>query len=207
MTAVQEAFRRALDDVKTRDAPRGTHRRNLRVVHAALRALDKGGPPAPLDRIIYTARKLARQWCSYTAPGERRPGRRAELRSTWASRASRLAQLDPEARARTLAEMAAAMGPDDPRHDWDRARYLLGQAAAHPEHFAGLTANPKLPWPGPAAFFVCALEELAAASPGERQELHTVMADQWDGQPAGLMQVLASWIARSAPGEPWRGDP
>jgi hypothetical protein len=197
-TTMQEAFRKALDGLETQEELRRIDRRKVRVLQAALCAAEHSpSPEVRLDKLIYAARKLAQRWCSFAIPGGARPGCLEELRRGWALLLSQLAPLSHEQRVNVLSEMASAMGPGDTRHDCDRARYLMGQAASRPECFAGLETNPWIPWPGPAAFYVHAMEELAGWPPGERQDLHAVLTERWDGQPLGLFQVLGSWLARN----------
>jgi hypothetical protein len=90
--------------------------------------------------------------------------------------------------------MAAAMRPESVKHDGQRFLYLTRQAAAHPERFVGLTSSPHVPWPGPASFFVHAVEELEEAAADERAELHRFLEEQWTDEPLWLIRVLASWV-------------
>ena len=195
---MQEAFRRALDQLEQDDHVPQLDPRNLTVLHLAAQdgSATPGltNPDAQVGKLIYRARKLASRWCSYARPNQDVPWVLETLRDDWVVFARQLALVSQPQRIQALWELACTMRPGTVKFDADRFRYLTHRAAALPDHFVGLTASPHIPWPGPASFLVHAVEELEAASAEERGELHRIIDEQWTDEPLWLIDALVGWV-------------
>lgn len=195
---MQEAFRRALDELEQEKHAPGLDPRILTVLHAAIEDRPSA-PDAPTSatrvaRLVYRARRIAERWCSYARPNSDAPALLNALRDDWVVLVRQLGALSHRDRVRVLWEMACAMKPDNLKYDGQRFFYLTRRAGARPELFVGLTSSPHIPWPGPASFFVHAVEELEGASAEERAELHRQLDAEWRDQPLWLIHALASWV-------------
>ncbi len=195
---IQEAFLRALDELEHEHQKPHLDARNLKVVHTAIRgcSAESHGPPSEIEeaKLFYSARRLARRWCSYARPCRDRTAELNLLRDEWVVFARQLATLSSVKAALTLWEMARAMKPEDVKHDAERGQYLMRQAMTHPVLFEGLTSSVCIPWPGPASFFVHAVEELEGASAGERLELHRFLEEQEGDEAVWLIHAVVQWL-------------
>jgi hypothetical protein len=195
---MQEAFLRALEQLDQARREPQLDLRTLKVLHAAApddpTERPRGAADALHAKLVYSARRLAGRWCSYTRGCSEAPGLLDALRDLWVVFARQLGSLTPRQRALVLWEMASATRPESVKHDGERLRYLTRRASTDPDLFVGLTSCSQIPWPGPAAFFVHAIEELEGASADERAGLHCLITEQWNGEPGWLMFVLAGWV-------------
>jgi hypothetical protein len=195
---MQEAFQRALDQLDPGHEQPRLDARNLKVLQLATGAghtiLSPSAPQIGEAKLVYGARRLARRWCGYARPGHASPRLLDALRDDWVLFARQWVALPSRQRVLLLWDLAAAMQPENLKHDADRGRYLTRQAASHPELFIGLTSCPEIPWPGPASFLVHAVEELEAASASEREEFHRSLHEDWEDAPFWLIHALAEWL-------------
>ncbi|HZT06074.1 MAG TPA: hypothetical protein VFC51_03520 [Chloroflexota bacterium] len=195
---MQEAFRRALDQLEADPEEGRLDAGTLRLLHSAVR---RSGPEsatttaeAHVEKLVYSARKIARRWCSFAHAGQDSCRLLNALRNEWVVLVRQLETLPEHQRVLVLWEIVGAMEPQDVRHDGDRCRYLVRQAAAHPDRFAGLIDSRYIPWPGPASFLVHAIEELEDATAMERLALHRRIDEQWRDEPLWLISLLACWL-------------
>jgi hypothetical protein len=195
---MQEAFRRALDQLEQDHQEPNLDVRNLRIVHSAAPTTDPQSTLKVSDgeasKLVYAARKLARRWCNYARPGQDSACALNALRDEWLVLTRQIARLPDVQGVQLVWELARAMQPESTRHDADRFRYLTRRAAAHPELFVGLASSPHLPWPGPATFLVHAVEELEGASAEERADFHRLLGQQWEDRPFWFIEALSGWI-------------
>jgi hypothetical protein len=204
---LQEAFHRALDERARDQHARPVDPRILAMLQGARQDDDSGQespvPDAQLAKLVYRARKLAHRWCQYARPHHDSSALLGGLRDEWVVFARQISALPHQQRVLVLWEMASAMRPEQIRHDAERFRYLSAQAAVRPDAFEGLMASPRIPWPGPASFFIHAIAELEDASDMERSTLHRFIEDHWSDEPLWLLHALAWWVAQhTAPAWP-----
>lgn len=208
---VEEAFQAALDRIARRHASPHLDSRNIQVV-AGARFKSRGSPmsisPPALAKLVYAARKLGRQWSSYTNPGGDSLERLGRLQDDWTVLAVALANIPTDQQVDVLDGFVQGLDFGDRQGLERKRRYVDRQRMRFPEQFAGFAAIPSVTSTTRTAFVVHALEELDGSPLDERHRLHAVLAQAAPTdvrtEPKWLYETLGRWIGS---GCQWSAEP
>src|SRR5690242_10992818 len=103
---MQEAFRKALDDVHRPPPAPHADTSYLDVLRVTVGTTGDDAPDLTLDKLSYRLEKLARHICTYIQPGMTTTARRAELQDDWLPLVRRLGRLGQDEQVALLERYA-----------------------------------------------------------------------------------------------------